>query len=157
MTDNNRRDEYRSYRDAEYHGMTKDIRSSIWGWTLWAILFFAVVGAVGWAVHLMSVPGAIVSKTMTPDNILYNYEWFHDFNGQYKARVNQIKGQKDAMASIGETSVAEKIRLQQELGAIRQSCRDIVTRYNANATKTNRSIFMGKESPTSLDIATCES
>ena len=93
---------------------------------------------------------------MDADNIIYNYEWFHDYNAQYKSRINQISGQKGMIKDVGDLNTTEKIRLNQELQAIRQSCRDIVTRYNANATKTNRSIFMGKEAPEKLDITTCE-
>jgi hypothetical protein len=134
----------------------KDLRSDIWKWSFWIFFFIVVFSGLAWFINLASVPGKIVSKTLDPDNIIHNYEWFHDFNGQYKSRLNQISGQKAMIKDLGEVNNAEKVRLAQELSAIRQSCRDIVTRYNANATKTNRSIFMGREAPEKLEISTCE-
>lgn len=96
----------------------------------------------------------VVSKTLDPNNIIVKYEYFHDANAQYLSRRNQIAQSKGFLAS--ETDTAERQRLRMELAAQQQSCRDIVTRYNANATKTNVGIFQGREAPESLNIQTCE-
>ena len=146
-----RNPDYRDYKEG-----VGAVRTEFWSWAFWIILVSVVLGGMGWLINLASVPGKIISKTMDADNIIYNYEWFHDYNAQYKSRINQISGQKGMIKDVGDLNTTEKIRLNQELQAIRQSCRDIVTRYNANATKTNRSIFMGKEAPEKLDITTCE-
>jgi hypothetical protein len=102
----------------------------------------------------VSTAKGVVSKTMDPNNVITKYEYFHDANAQYLSRRNQIIQSKTFL--VVEQDPAEKQRLRIELAAQQQSCRDLVTRYNANATKTNVSIFQGREAPESLNIQTCE-
>lgn len=123
-------------------------------------IFFAVFAALilfgvgGLVFSLLSQPARVISKTFDADNIINNYEWYHDANNQVIARVAQIKGHKGIIAD--NTDNGEKARLRIELSAIQQSCRDLAGRYNSNATKVNRSIFMGKTAPASLDPSICE-
>lgn len=133
-------------------------RESLWtlprvlGLLFAAIVGFSVLGVVS---GIVTLPGAIITKTLNPDNVIHNYEWFHDTNTAVQARVAQIKQQKTFL-SDPTNSDAEKSKLRIELGAQQQSCRELVAKYNANATKTNRSIFMGQTAPTSLDPLDCE-
>jgi len=99
-----------------------------------------------------TAPSRVINKTLQTDNIINNYEWFHDAYGQYRARVSQITQHKQFMADADK---AEATRLRIELGAIQQSCRELAAQYNANATKSNRSIFMGQEAPESLSEQQC--
>lgn len=119
-------------------------------------LFAALVlfGGIGWLIGLMAQPARIVSKTFDADNVIANYEFFHDTNRQTLARVAQIRAHKAIIAD--NQDAGERPRLRIELAAIQQSCRDLVARYNANATKVNRSIFMGREAPDSINPSTCE-
>lgn len=143
---------------SEYRKEFREVQSEVY-WSIprvAGILFVAVMilGAGGWAISLLSQPGRVVSKTFDADNIITNYEFFHDANNQAKARVGQIKAHKIIIAD--NTDASEKTRLRIELAAMQQSCRDLVGKYNANATKVNRSIFMGREAPSSLNPQTCE-
>ena len=99
-----------------------------------------------------TAPSRVINKTLQTDNIINNYEWFHDAYGQYRARVSQIEQHKRFMS---EAEDSEKSRLRIELAAIQQSCRELSAQYNANATKSNRSIFMGQEAPESLSEQQC--
>jgi len=101
---------------------------------------------------VVTAPSRVINKTLQTDNIINNYEWFHDAYGQYRARVSQIAQHKQFMT---EADKSETSRLRIELGAIQQSCRELAARYNANATKSNRSIFMGQEAPESLSEQQC--
>lgn len=107
----------------------------------------------GMFTSVATAPARVVSRTMQTDNIINNYEWFHDVNAQYKTRRAQISEFQKRID--GEQDAREKSRLNMELSAMRQTCRDLATRYNANAIKSNRSIFMGKEAPESLNMEGC--
>jgi hypothetical protein len=113
-----------------------------------------VLGGVGWFANLAMQPGRIVSKTLDADNVISNYEWFHDANGNYLARVSQIKQFK--ALSTGEADPQERSRLRIEMAAIEQSCRDLSRRYNANAAKMNRGIFRERSLPDQLNSGDCE-
>lgn len=114
----------------------------------------ALLGGVGFIFNLASQPARIVAKTFDADNVIHNYEWYHDANNQVVARLGQIRAHKGIIAD--NTDASEKTRLRIELAAIQQSCRDLVGRYNANATKINRNIFMGRSAPESFNPSTCE-
>lgn len=115
----------------------------------------AVLGnLVGTATSVATAPGRVVQQTMGTNNIITNYEWFHQAHAVYSTRVSQAHAH--ARFLNAETDPAEKIRLRMELSAMQQSCRELATTYNARATMTNRSVFMGREAPTSLDPQACE-
>lgn len=120
-----------------------------------AILAVSVAGfAINVATQPLRTASGIMNKTFNADNVLHKYEWFHDVNAAYKSRINQIR--ESSLQYNNEKNEAEKRTIRMELNAQKQSCRDLVTRYNANAIKTNVSIFQGREAPSSLDITTCE-
>ena len=95
----------------------------------------------------------VINRTMDPANVLRTYELFHDRHRSYLARVDQIRSTAADMAR--ETDPSERSRMRIELGAQRQNCREIVAAYNADAIKTNRSIFQGREAPETLDAEPC--
>lgn len=112
-----------------------------------------LVNFVSTVTSVATAPGRVISRTMETNNIINNYEWYHDAYAQYRSRVAQATEHKTMLA---QSDNQERQRLATELSAIRQSCRDLATRYNANATKTNRSIFMGREAPESLSMEKCD-
>lgn len=125
----------------------------------WAFVGILAVGTAGFILKTVFAPmnavSGVVSKTLDPNNIIARYEWYHDAYGTFKTRVNQIKVSKGDMSSTGNDP-AETARLRMELRAQQQNCRQLAEQYNANATKTNQSIFMGREAPSRLDASMCE-
>lgn len=113
-----------------------------------------VGGMVGTATSVVTAPGRVIQKTLETNNIIQKYEWFHDANGVIEARVRQIA--THAALLDAESNEGEKRRLRLEVSAMKQSCRALVQQYNANATKTNQSIFMGREAPSGFDPNYCE-
>lgn len=101
-----------------------------------------------------TAPARVVNRTLDTDNILNNYEMFFDVNGKIEARVNQIEAQKAVLKT--ESDASERSRLRMELSAMQQSCRSMVTQYNADALKQNRALFKSKNLPSSFDINICE-
>jgi ATP-dependent Zn protease len=102
----------------------------------------------------MRTASGIMNKTFNADNVLTNYTWFHDSHAVYLSRVNQIK--VSAKQYNDETNEEEKRKIRMELNAQKQSCRDLVTRYNANSVNTSKGIFKGQTAPEILNISTCE-
>lgn len=119
-----------------------------------AVISIIVVGSL---VSIVTSPlrtvSGVIERTMNPDNVLSTYEAFHDRWKGYEARLGQIAETRADLAN--ETNAGEKARLRVDLGAQRQSCREIAAAYNANAIKTNRSIFLGREAPASLNMEAC--
>jgi hypothetical protein len=128
-------------------------------WTMPRLASAAVVLAIflvaaGLAIAMLTAPMNVARETLRTDNIINNYEWFHDASQQFTARTRQVAERQTWLAGEGEAG--EKNRLRIELGAISQSCRELAARYNANAMKSNRSLFMGRNVPTNLDAGLCQ-
>lgn len=143
-------EEYRrNYREVQREGF----------WTLprltgAAIAIAVVLALAGLAIAVLTAPMNVARETLRTDNIINNYEWFHDASQQFTARTRQVAERQTWLAGEGEAG--EKNRLRIELGAISQSCRELAARYNANAMKSNRSLFMGRNVPTNLDAGLCQ-
>lgn len=118
-----------------------------------AVLGTAVVlGGMSTVISIISAPGRVIQETMKTNNIINNYEMFFDLNAGYERRVADIQSQK--LMLDGATG-DELNRLKIELVGLQQTCRDLVTRYNAASEKENRSLFKANKLPESLEIATC--
>ena len=117
--------------------------------------FIAVAVLFGAATPILSVltaPGRVLTETMGTKNIINNYEMFFDLNAGYERRMGDIAGHKDAVATA---TGDEKNRLTVELLGMKNTCRDLVTRYNAESAKQNRALFKAANLPGELDINTC--
>lgn len=126
-------------------------------------LGIGVVGIGGAYTHAVwsaaTAPARVISKTLEPDNIITNYEWYHDVSRRYEARLGQIRSHSVAM-SDGKTSGLSARDVSQyrvELEGMRQSCRDLAAQYNSNSAKINRNIFKGTSLPAELSLAKCDS
>lgn len=104
--------------------------------------------------NVISAPGRVANKTLETDNIIMNYELFHDENQNFTARINQI--QEHSADLKGETDKSERSRLRMELEAQQQSCRELAADYNANSRKLNRKVFKDRGLPVELDSSSCE-
>jgi hypothetical protein len=117
--------------------------------------FVILFGVGGWVFSLLSQPARIVSKTFDADNVITSYEYYRDAYGNFQARTAQVTQFKKLMATA-DVDQQEKNRLRIEVAAIQQSCRDLAQKYNANANKVNKSIFMGTSVPANLNAGECE-
>lgn len=131
-------------------------------WVLLALIGLSLFGLVA---KIMFFPAnvahtainsanGVVSKTLDSANVLHSYEWFFDVNANTIARVNQIRAH--AKLRTEETDAKERSRLAIDLSAMQQSCRDLVTKYNANSAKANKTMFKSNNLPEVLSIAQCE-
>lgn len=133
-----------------------------YGWALLALvgvsLAMLVIKVVMFPVNVahtaVNSAGAVVAKTLNADNVLNNYEWFFDTNAQWEARRNQITAHASLVKQ--EVDPKERSRLNMELAAMRQSCRDMATKYNANSAKANKSLFKSRGLPDAINLSDCE-
>lgn len=111
-----------------------------------------LAGAITPVMMIVTAPGRVITDTFQTGNVTRNYEMFYDINAGHDRRVADISGHKAAMTSAtGE----EKNRLNVELLGMQQTCRDLVTRYNAESAKMNKAVFKSNSLPETLDINSC--
>lgn len=96
----------------------------------------------------------VVEKTLDPNNMIHNYEWFFDVNEKIKARVSQIAAHTEIIKAT--KSEDELINLRIEQVGMKQSCRDLVAQYNANSSKANVVLFKSNSLPAVQDPIICE-
>lgn len=136
----------------KYYTPYGEERTSVFMWVAWGLGLLITLSVIGFIWSVVSAPGRVVTETLGTNNIITSYEFFRDANEQVKARAAQIAAHKKFDAG-GDKMEANRLRI--ELGAMQQSCRDLVAKYNANASKANKAIFRG-DAPTSLNLSTCE-
>jgi len=112
------------------------------------------IGGLALILNLGSQPARMAAKTFDADNMLQNYEWYHDVNGNFLARTAQVRQFKGLLAT--ENDPPEHSRLRMEMAAMQQSCRELARRYNANSAKINRGLFRGASLPENLNSGECE-
>lgn len=121
-----------------------------------AIIFLSILGSwLGVFGSVATAPSRVINETMKTDNIIQSYEWFFDVDAAYQARVGQITAHSNLISTTPVDDRKELRNLRIELVSMQQSCRDLVTKYNANSQKMNKKIFKGWDLPPVLDIATC--
>jgi len=111
-----------------------------------------VIGA-NTATTVATAPGKVVQKTFQADNIITNYEWYYDTHAAYEARLGQITDHSSYLEAEEDRIEIQRLRI--ELTAMRQSCRDLATKYNANSQKVNKSIFKGGAVPETIEKEKC--
>ena len=132
------------------------------GITLLVIIGFIILGALGTALDLFTIPWLkfnsqvqmnrdIVTKTYNADNALYNYHWFQERATGITALEQKIADADAAVtsfeASAGPRSTwtfedkTEDSRLRTVALGLKTQYHDVVGEYNARAGEVDRSIF----------------
>lgn len=135
----------------------------IFGITVLVILGFVVLGAIGTALNLITIPWLkfdaqvqtnrdIVTKTYNADNALYNYHWFQERQAALVALDTTIKQSTDALASFEVSAGARSMwsfddktednRLRTTLLGQEAQYNSLANEYNAHASEVDRNIFI---------------
>jgi len=125
------------------------------------IFLLAVVLGVGtWGVTLLSQSGRIIQKTMNADNVIYNYEWFHNVYQDIVATESKTTNAEVAMSLFAESAgdrkdwtfedKNESSRLGSVVLGLKNHREQLVADYNAKSKMINRNIFKGKTLPHTL-------
>lgn len=118
------------------------------------ILAVAAIALALTACNVTNAPVNVANKTFETNNIIHSYEWFYNVNANYTARTAQVAEYAGYLKT--ETDPKEKARLRMESSAMRVSCRDLVTKYNAESQKVNKRLFKSGNLPETLSIEPCE-
>lgn len=110
-----------------------------------------------WAIGIGMQGGKIIEKTVDADNVIYNYEWFHqayediqatDIKIQNtEAQVVQFKSEAGNRANWDFSDKEEYSRINSVLLGLQNYRQDVVAKYNARSKMVNRKIFKGKTAP----------
>lgn len=103
----------------------------------------------------------VMEKTLDSDNIILNYEYFKDQHRAILAMDQKIKIAQDALDKFEKDAGPRKdwdlrdkeehSRLTANVTGTMNMKKDMVAQYNANASKTNKNIFMGKDVPQRIE------
>ena len=93
----------------------------------------------------------VVDRTVDPDNVIYNYEWFKRTHQDVLAFDDQIKMAQESLdrfvAEAGPRKnwkmwdAIERDRLASVVFGLKNQRRSVVAEYNAKAKMVNRTIF----------------
>tara|TARA_Y100000310_G_scaffold167149_1_gene166915 strand:+ start:1725 stop:2180 length:456 start_codon:yes stop_codon:yes gene_type:complete len=124
------------------------------------IILFVILGIVGFGFKLLSQPGRIIQKTMDADNVIYNYEWFHQAYQDITATELKITNAQNAATLFNENAgdrkdwtfedKNESSRLGSVVLGLQNHREQLVADYNAKSKMINRNIFKGKSLPHTL-------
>ena len=145
--------------------------AKIWLVVLGIIFILGVVGFVGkvvlFPVHVLDKTAetgyGIIDKTLNADNVLFNYEQFHDLYQGAKQQAVNIFNSKNQINNLKETygedaskytkDVRSDLSFQQQtLEGYLLQYQKIVSEFNSNSKKLNRELFKAKELPYQLPL-----
>lgn len=149
----------------DYDDMMDALGWKIWKWSIIFTLFFALIGWVGWCIHVVLYPveqaQRVAELTLNADNVIYNYEWFHQHYADWLAAgANASAKQRELdtfLASAGPVSTwsiatqREANQLRIELSGLRALRVNLANEYNAHTGMANRNLFRSRNLPEHLE------
>jgi len=129
--------------------------------TILVVLGLIVVATIGWfVINPLVQSGRVVSQTIDADNVIANYEWFHQQHEDVLAKDVQIENAAAALERFEQsagprntwnlTTSQESARLNAILTGHQQQRATMVADYNARANMANRAIFLDNDLPERL-------
>jgi hypothetical protein len=126
---------------------------------------FAVVSVLGVMCHVANTAvdsaTGVVDKTLDPNNVIYNYEFFKSAKQDIDATSNQIADAQRAVNSFDSQfknrhdmerdDKQESDRLHSVLQGLQQERQNQVATYNARAQMANRNIFRTNDLPNHIE------
>lgn len=105
------------------------------------------------SVDVATAPSRVLSDSVKTGNIVGNYEAFFDMKAGYETRIAEIKSLK---TQLDDSTGSDRRYAQTDLNGVRQTCRSLAQRYNADSLKLNRGAFKSNGLPETLDAQACE-
>jgi len=120
----------------------------------WPILGLVILfGGVGFVFGLFGSAAEVVEKTFDSDNIIYNYEWFHDKAGDLTAAENAIQITQESIDQFKEDvgprenwtfqDREQYNQLTTDLRGQKVHFEQLKADFRAASEKVNREIFKG--------------
>jgi hypothetical protein len=135
------REDYRSVEEEAFWTMPRLLVGTVSAIFVFFLIFF------------LTQPLRMIAKNVDANVVQRNYEDFFNMNELIKTRIGQIASHKDIIRDNDDK--AEYSRLQVELSGMKQSCREIVGRYNAQSAKLNSGFTRSSTLPVTHDSNIC--
>ncbi|GHE33096.1 hypothetical protein GCM10017673_40030 [Streptosporangium violaceochromogenes] len=130
-----------------------------------ALLAWLTFAAIGWLTQPLRTASGVRERVGNPDNVLYQYEHFHDLCAGVRAVDSKITAKQDEITAYdkrhpdGDDSdrfqaAPKRDRLDTELTGLKQHRADLAETYNADSAKANRSLFKDRNLPERIDDTT---
>lgn len=132
-------------------------------WTFFSVFFKLVLPVVlflsifGFIWHACATPAALMEKTMEPDNVIYNYEYFKRafqdilaLDAKIVIAKHDLDDFEKSFSSHKEMDREDKIedsRLRTVLSGLRSQLETQKAEYNARVMMVNRKIFKTNDLP----------
>jgi len=135
------------------------------GWSLLVaivgVILIVALNGLGVFTYSVQQTGEVVKKTVSADNVIYNYEYFKRQYQDVQAQDRKIELAKqvldDFLKSAGPREnwdfrdKEEQQRLQANLTGLNNVRAEMRAEYNARSKMVNRNIFMGKDVPAEIE------
>lgn len=133
------------------------------------VLFCLALVGLGWCGSTVLKPilypaeqaGVIAERTLSADNVIYNYEWFHRHYTDWQSAGTNAEAKErelnNALSTAGPASSwnlatqREINQLRVELSGLRAHRVTIANEYNAHTAMANRNLFRSRNLPERLD------
>lgn len=103
----------------------------------------------------------IAVRTLDPDNVIYNYEWFHLRLANVRALDTQIQLKRSQLSRLestlgsrdtwSRTDRSDYSQTETELLGLQAQRASIVQEYNAHVNMANRDLFRDNRLPSHLE------
>jgi len=135
------------------------------GWSLLVaivgVILIVALNGLGVFTYSVQQTGEVVKKTVSADNVIYNYEYFKRQYQDVQAQDRKIELAKqvldDFLKSAGPREnwdfrdKEEQQRLQANLTGLNNVRAEMRAEYNARSKMVNRNIFIGKDVPAEIE------
>lgn len=138
-----------------------------WGVGMIALLTLAGVGLTycGTAANVATAPAGVINRTVRPENIIENYEWFRQqyrdiqsFGDRVTLAEQQLNRFMCDLGSDRSTWTSEDryryAQLNDNLTGIQAQRARMIETYNARTMMLNRNLFRGADVPAEIEVPT---
>lgn len=126
-----------------------------------ALAVWLVIVAIGWLTQPVRTASEVREKVGSADNVLYQYEHFHDLCAAVVATDKKISAKQAEIEAYDKRhpdgdkgdqfqAAPKRDRLDTELAGLQQFRADQVAKYNADSAKANRQLFKDRSLPERL-------
>lgn len=111
------------------------------------IVSVVIIGIVG-IIATQFVSG-LANKTITPERIIDNYEWFYD---QYNQIQSMQSNATTLQESINTFQGEEKARKQTELQGLKMVLNNSIAEYNSKSRQITRKMWKSESLPYQMEM-----
>jgi hypothetical protein len=106
---------------------------------------------LGTAIGLITLPARVVNEAVTPEKVIFNYEYFHQTYQDIKATSVKIKTAYEAMNMPNLTEDQKTVYTTNYIG-VQNYIQSLTAEYNARSKMLTRRLFKDKQLPYQITV-----